>query len=78
MTNFIYKNKLQTINSSLGTIRILNEKKISGIASVFPEPEDKEAFIKAQMYDTSYSPAIPSLYDYPPGTNNVDNEKSHL
>lgn len=36
-----------------------------GIASVFPEPEDKESFIRAQMYDTKYVPAVPSVYPYP-------------
>ena len=37
----------------------------SGLASVFPEPNDKESFIKAQMYKTEYAPALPSVYSYP-------------
>lgn len=36
-----------------------------GNASVFPEPENKEAFVRAQMYNTDYVPAIPSIYSYP-------------
>lgn len=36
-----------------------------GQASTYPEPEDKEAFIKAQLYDTNYRPAIPSMYPWP-------------
>lgn len=36
-----------------------------GLASTYPEPEDKESFIRAQMYSTDYEPAIPSIYAYP-------------
>ncbi|XP_066251747.1 NADP-dependent malic enzyme isoform X1 [Euwallacea similis] len=36
-----------------------------GNASVFPEPQDKEAFVRAQMYNTNYVPALPSIYSYP-------------
>ncbi|KAL1509489.1 hypothetical protein ABEB36_004213 [Hypothenemus hampei] len=36
-----------------------------GNASIFPEPEDKETFVRAQMYNTDYVPAIPSIYSYP-------------
>ncbi|XP_072392568.1 NADP-dependent malic enzyme-like [Diabrotica undecimpunctata] len=35
------------------------------IASVYPEPRDKEAFIRAQMYCTDYEPVYPCPYDYP-------------
>lgn len=36
-----------------------------GIATVFPQPDNIEEFIKSQMYDTSYKSAIPSVYDWP-------------
>ncbi|KAF5298964.1 hypothetical protein FQR65_LT09513 [Abscondita terminalis] len=35
------------------------------IASVHPQPENLEKFIRAQMYDTHYQPALPSIYSYP-------------
>lgn len=36
-----------------------------GNASVFPQPDDMEAFIRAQMYDTTYTPVVPSTYPFP-------------
>lgn len=35
------------------------------IATVHPKPEDYEAFIKAQLYDTNYKTAIPATYQWP-------------
>ncbi|KAK4882677.1 hypothetical protein RN001_005996 [Aquatica leii] len=35
------------------------------IASVQPQPDNMEKFIRAQMYDTHYEPALPSIYPYP-------------
>lgn len=37
----------------------------SGIASTYPEPKDKEAFISAQLYDYIYKNALPSVYSWP-------------
>lgn len=37
----------------------------TGVASTFPEPEDKIEFIKAQLYDYSYSSALPPVYAWP-------------
>ncbi|CAH0559306.1 unnamed protein product [Brassicogethes aeneus] len=45
--------------------RILEFAYKQGNATVYPEPRDKEAFIRAQMYNTDYAPAIPSIYQYP-------------
>lgn len=36
-----------------------------GKASVFPQPENTEAFIRAQMYDVRYSAAVPPVYTWP-------------
>ncbi|XP_076240267.1 NADP-dependent malic enzyme [Calliopsis andreniformis] len=36
-----------------------------GIATVHPKPANFEEFIKAQMYDTSYTPSIPPVYTWP-------------
>lgn len=36
-----------------------------GVASTFPEPENKIEFIKTQLYDYSYSSALPPLYAWP-------------
>lgn len=35
------------------------------VATVFPEPKDYEAFVKAQLYDTDYKPSLPSVYCWP-------------
>ncbi|XP_017771042.1 PREDICTED: NADP-dependent malic enzyme-like isoform X2 [Nicrophorus vespilloides] len=37
----------------------------TGLATVYPKPENLEAFIRAQMYNTSYASAIPQTYKYP-------------
>lgn len=36
-----------------------------GLASVRPEPVDKEQFIQSQTYDLSYPSAVPDVYDWP-------------
>ncbi|XP_030762042.1 NADP-dependent malic enzyme-like isoform X2 [Sitophilus oryzae] len=45
--------------------KLLEYAYAKGNASVFPEPEDKESFVRAQMYNTDYVPAIPNLYSFP-------------
>lgn len=37
----------------------------SKLATVYPEPADKEAFIKTQIYKTNYQSAIPPVYCWP-------------
>ncbi|XP_060802005.1 NADP-dependent malic enzyme-like isoform X2 [Amyelois transitella] len=37
----------------------------TGKASVFPQPADAEQFIRAQMYDVRYAPAVPRAYAWP-------------
>ncbi|XP_053976855.1 NADP-dependent malic enzyme-like isoform X2 [Hylaeus volcanicus] len=36
-----------------------------GLASVQPEPKNYKEFIKAQLYDTDYTPSVPPVYDWP-------------
>lgn len=37
----------------------------NGLASVRPEPQNKEEFIRSQMYDLSYPSALPVTYPWP-------------
>lgn len=39
----------------------------SGIASTYPEPKDKEDFIRKQLYDYEYDgvSSLPSRYSWP-------------
>lgn len=37
----------------------------TGLASVRPEPQNKEDFIKSQTYDLTYPAAIPNVYAWP-------------
>uniref|UniRef100_A0A1B6ELV0 Malic enzyme n=1 Tax=Cuerna arida TaxID=1464854 RepID=A0A1B6ELV0_9HEMI len=57
-------NTIQAISTKVAT-RVAEYAYEKGLASTYPEPEDKAAFIKAQLYDTDYRPAIPSMYSWP-------------
>ena len=35
------------------------------LASVHPEPADKAAFIRSQLYSTKYDSFLPDTYDWP-------------
>lgn len=37
-----------------------------GMAALYPEPEDLEKFVRAQLYSTSYDEMIDVTYDWPP------------
>ncbi|CAH0723875.1 unnamed protein product, partial [Brenthis ino] len=37
----------------------------TGKASVQPQPTDAEAFVRAQVYDVRYAPALPAVYEWP-------------
>ena len=37
----------------------------SKMASYYPEPEDKDQFIRAMLYDYNYESFIPDMYDWP-------------
>uniref|UniRef100_A0A1B6KWL3 Malic enzyme NAD-binding domain-containing protein n=1 Tax=Graphocephala atropunctata TaxID=36148 RepID=A0A1B6KWL3_9HEMI len=57
-------NTIQSISTRVAT-RVAEHAYEKGLASTYPEPEDKGEFIKAQLYDTDYRPAIPSMYSWP-------------
>nr|QHB15655.1 NADP-dependent malic enzyme-like isoform X1 [Bemisia tabaci] len=41
-------------------------KVLQGIAATYPEPEDKEEFVKSKLYDYSYSSSVlPVKYSWP-------------
>lgn len=42
-----------------------------GIASVYPEPSDKKAFIEEQMYDYNYDCPLPATYAWPKGVEEI-------
>lgn len=62
-----YKNgiRLDCFKTFLKTDIMFN--KTTGLASTYPEPADKEAFIKAQLYDFTYDnkSALPDVYEWP-------------
>ena len=37
----------------------------SGTASTYPEPADKESFIRQQLYNYEYDTSLPSRYEWP-------------
>lgn len=46
-------------------VKIVEYAYKNGIASVYPEPKDYEAFIRKQMYDYAYDCPLPALYHWP-------------
>lgn len=46
-------------------VKVMEYAYKNGLATVQPEPSDKESFIKSQMYDTSYQSALPPVYGWP-------------
>ena len=51
-----------------------------GTASLYPEPEFKEAFIRSKMYNYYYDSFLPTVYDWPAaaGYNVSDQEFAKL
>ncbi|XP_045461372.1 NADP-dependent malic enzyme-like isoform X1 [Harmonia axyridis] len=46
-------------------VEVVNYAYKRGLASVHPEPKDKECFIREQMYRPEYEQTFPSVYAYP-------------
>ena len=55
---------LREISVKIAT-KVAEEAYKSGTASTYPEPEDKELFIRQQLYDFNYDSAIPPVYNWP-------------
>ena len=52
------------VSTRLAT-RIVEYSYFRGMAATYPEPEDKEAFVKSHMYTTDYTNFIPTTYGWP-------------
>ena len=61
------RNFHQSCTFKLSNINFLKYKLCAGVASTYPEPKDKESFIKDQLYDYDYDhiSAIPKTWDWP-------------
>ncbi|KAF7247038.1 NADP-dependent malic enzyme, partial [Varanus komodoensis] len=46
-------------------VKIVEEAYSNNTASFYPEPEDKEAFIRSQMYSTDYESFLTDSYTWP-------------
>ncbi len=46
-------------------VRIVQHAYKHGMASRYPEPQDKEAFVKAHQYDCNYGSFVPHTYAWP-------------
>merc|ERR1712025_602142 len=55
---------LREISVKIAT-KVAIEAYKSGTASTYPEPENKETFIRQQLYDYTYNTALPVRYDWP-------------
>merc|ERR1711881_511232 len=55
---------LREISVKIAT-KVAIEAYKSGTASTYPEPEDKEAFIRQQLYNYAYNTSLPSRYEWP-------------
>ena len=56
--------ELRGISVKIAT-KVAEEAYNSGTASTYPEPEDKELFIREQLYDYNYDRALPAIYQWP-------------
>ena len=55
---------LREISVKIAT-NVAREAYKSGTASTYPEPADKETFIREQLYDYNYDRALPAVYQWP-------------
>lgn len=72
---YAYQNGKSNRNSTARTMKFqikikfnflfARKQKNIGLASVRPEPENKEEFIKSQTYDVTYPSAIPKTWAWP-------------
>ncbi|KAK9507642.1 hypothetical protein O3M35_007454 [Rhynocoris fuscipes] len=57
-------------------VEIANFAYSRGIASTYPEPVDKVAFVKANMYDYYYDSPLPVTYPWPPTDESYDHSSA--
>jgi len=57
-------NALREISVKIAS-KVAIEAYKSGSASTYPEPVDKESFIRQQLYDYTFNTALPTRYDWP-------------
>merc|ERR1712154_336972 len=55
---------LREISVKIAT-KVAEEAYKLGTASTYPEPADKETFIREQLYDYNYDRAVPAVYQWP-------------
>merc|ERR1711936_1570112 len=55
---------LREISVKIAT-KVATEAYKSGSASTYPEPVNKESFIRQQLYDYTFNTALPTRYDWP-------------
>ena len=46
-------------------VRLVEFAYRNSLAYRFPEPQDKEQFIRSHQYDSEYEEYVPALYDWP-------------
>jgi len=51
--------------STLLATKVVEYAYDNGMASTYPEPDDKEAFVRQHQYDTTYESFVPSTYPWP-------------
>lgn len=59
MTDFLFKYYYDVF------LQIVENAYKDNTASVFPEPSDKEAFVRARMYSTDYDQFVVDSYFWP-------------
>ncbi|XP_046672810.1 LOW QUALITY PROTEIN: NADP-dependent malic enzyme-like [Homalodisca vitripennis] len=70
-------NKIRECSAQIAT-RISIYAYEKGIASTYPEPVDKRAFIEEQMYDYNYDCPLPATYQWPEEAMDHDDTVSKL
>ncbi|XP_001608277.2 NADP-dependent malic enzyme isoform X1 [Nasonia vitripennis] len=55
---------IQKCSISIGT-KLMDYAYAESLATIHPEPDNYEEFIRAQLYDTSYTSSIPPVYPWP-------------
>nr|XP_056712216.1 NADP-dependent malic enzyme isoform X2 [Euleptes europaea] len=54
-------------------VKIAEEAYSNGTATLYPEPEDKEAFIRSQVYSTDYESLLTDSYSWPKEAMQIQN-----